>query len=92
VTLRQPIAATPYFEGPRPSIVTETVAVDDAILDPYSVATKGEDVLRRSLGALRGRHLRNIVRAYRLADESLDLEELSEPELVNLIVAAVNAV
>lgn len=47
----------------------------------------GEDVRRRKLGALRGRHLQNIVRAYKLADEFLDLEALSEPALVNLIAS-----
>jgi hypothetical protein len=63
------------------------------VLDPFSVRTKsGEEVLRRELGALRAWHLRNIVRAYGLADEhAVDLEALSEPELVALIVSATRA-
>jgi hypothetical protein len=46
-------------------------------------------MLRRELGALRGWHLRNIVRAYGLADEATDLELLSEAELIDIIVARV---
>jgi hypothetical protein len=59
------------------------------VLDPFSVRTKGEEILRRELGALRAWHLRNIVQAYSLADEHrVDLEALDEPELVELIVQA----
>jgi hypothetical protein len=77
------------FDAPAPSPVAELWSADRAVLDPYSVGAKGEDLLRRELGALRGWHLRNIVRAYRLADDDLNLESLSEPELVELIVQAV---
>ena len=66
-----------------------TATMTRAVLDPYSVATKGEDLLRRELGALRGWHLRNIIRHYNLAQPSADLESLTEPELVDLIVDAV---
>ena len=60
-------------------------------LDPFAVGAKGETLLRRELGALRAWHLRNIVRAYELNDEDADLEQLSEEELVELIVDAVVA-
>jgi hypothetical protein len=60
-----------------------------AVLDPFSVAAKGEDVLRRKLGALRSWHLRNIVRRYDLAQPSADLESMTQRQLVDLIVAAV---
>jgi hypothetical protein len=84
----------PYFDEPDTSPVVENAPdgpteVDRAILDPFSVGAKGEDLLRRELGALRGWHLRNIVRAYDLADPSLDLEALTAAELIDLIVAAV---
>ncbi len=46
-------------------------------------------VVTQELGALRAWHLRNIIRAYRLADDARDLDVLSEPELVELIVRAV---
>jgi hypothetical protein len=84
------VIATPHFTGPAPSVVTpEPVVVSPAVVDPYSVAAKGEEYLRQKLNALGARHLRNIVRAYELADESTDLEVLTESELIELIVAAV---
>jgi len=85
----------PVFDGPDKSIEVARPAaarpldVDRAVLDPFSVGAKGEDLLRRELGALRAWHLRNIVRAYDLADPSLDVEALTEAELIELIVAAV---
>ena len=81
--------AMPFFEAPAPSAAPTSPPVDRAILNPFSVATKGEDMLRRELGALRAWHLRNIVRAYGLADETTDLAPLTEAELVDLIVARV---
>lgn len=79
----------PAYSGPAPPRGHERAARAKAVLDPFSVRAKGEEILRRELGALRAWHLRNIVRAYRLADEHrLDLESLGEPELVDLIVSA----
>jgi hypothetical protein len=77
------------FEAPAPNPAADIFAADRAVLDPFSVGAKGEHLLRRELGALRGWHLRNIVRAYRLADADIDLEGMTEPELIELIVAAV---
>jgi hypothetical protein len=79
----------PYFDAPAPSPVAEVVATDRAVLDPFSVGAKGEDLLRRELGALADWHLRNIVREYELADPTLDLERLRQGELIELIVGAV---
>ena len=81
--------AAPFFEEPAPGPILDAPAVDRAVLDPFSVGAKGEDLLRRELGALRDWHLRNIIRAYRLADNSIDLERLSGQELIEIIVAAV---
>lgn len=83
----------PAYDGPVPPAESARVARAVAVLDPFSVRTKsGEEVLHRELGALRAWHLRNIVRAYGLADEhAVDLEALSEPELVALIVSATRA-
>jgi hypothetical protein len=85
----------PHFDGPdvspRAQVIRNHTAteVNRAVLDPFSVGAKGEDLLRRELGALRAWHLRNIVRAYDIADPSLDVERLTAPELIDLIVAAV---
>lgn len=84
-----------FFDEPEESPVVEHAGpteVGRAVLDPFSVGAKGEDLLRQELGALRGWHLRNIIRTYDLAMPAADLESLSEPELVELIVAAVQPV
>jgi hypothetical protein len=84
------VIATPHFHGPAPDVVaSEPVVAASAVLDPYAVAAQGETLLRQKLGALRAWHLRNIVRVYELADPSVDLEALTEAELIELIVAAV---
>jgi hypothetical protein len=81
-----------YFEAPEESPAVDqrgATEVTRAVLDPFSVGAKGEDLLRSELRALRGWHLRNIVRRYDLAKPSVDLESMREPELIELIVAAV---
>ena len=82
----------PLFESPAPAPVADIFATDRAVLDPFSVNAKGETLLRQELGALRAWHLRNIIRAYQLADPDRNLEAMNEPALVELIVDAVNAV
>jgi hypothetical protein len=82
-------AAEPQFDEPAPAVAPPPIVTERAVLDPYSVAAKGESLLRQELGALRAWHLRNIVRAYDLAEPSLDLESLTAPELIELIVTAV---
>ena len=80
---------SPFFEAPAPSIIAEEGVAARAVLDPFSVGAKGEELLRRELGSLASWHLRNIIRAYHLADERPDLEPFTQAELIELIVAAV---
>jgi hypothetical protein len=89
VTVRE--LPEPYFEEPeRPlDVIAARPRVESAVLDPFSVAAKGETLLRRELGALSSWHLRNIIRAYDLADPSLDLEALAAPELIEVIVECI---
>lgn len=84
----EPQMPPPIFDAPAPRVY-EPPATDRAVLNPFSVGAKGEDLLRRELGALAAWHLRNIIRAYSLAPESVDLERMNEPELIELIVEAV---
>lgn len=79
----------PLFEAPAPNPAADIFAADRAVLDPFSVGAKGEALLRSELGALRGWHLRNIIRAYHLAADDVDLEAMREPALIELIVSAV---
>lgn len=83
----------PFFGEPEPSPVLEhdgtRAEVTRAVFDPFSVGAKGEDLLRQELRALRAWHLRNIIRTYDLVKPSVDVESMTEPQLVELIVAAV---
>jgi hypothetical protein len=89
VRVAKPATPAALFETPAPHPVADIVGADRAVLDPFSVGAKGEELLRRELGALRGWHLRNIIRAYDLVAEGVDLETLGEPALIELIVEAV---
>lgn len=99
LTPRQPVHVAPperpAYEGPAPARETPGTANGHAgngraILDPWAVRAKGgEELLRRELSALRGWHLKNIVRDHELADESrVDVEALGAAELIDLIAAA----
>jgi hypothetical protein len=85
----------PAYEGPKPSAPEPDVDVAAAaprepVLNPFSVYAKGEGLLRRQLAALSARHLRTIITAFELAEErQVDLEVLTEQELIALIVVGV---
>ena len=80
----------PAYGGPGwPGVPAEPVTTPSAILDPFSVYAKGEDLLRRQLGALSPKHLRAIIRTYDLVGEpNANLEALDETEMIALIVTA----
>ena len=62
----------------------------DAVLDPFSVFEKGEELLRRALMALSPWHLVNIIQAYELsAEDPVALGSLMRPTLVELVVSTV---
>jgi hypothetical protein len=70
--------------------VADVTPEADPVLNPFSVYAKGEDLLRRQLGALSRRHLLAIIIGYDLADGSgVDLDALTTAELIDLIVGAV---
>jgi hypothetical protein len=82
------------FNAPAPDVTFTTAppAGQDAVLDPFSVYEKGEKLLRQELGALAAWHLVNIALAYRLSEEpASELNALSAPQLVELIVAGVRS-
>lgn len=88
---RQPSPPSPpVFDGPAERSDVERSAPRDAILNPFSVYEKSPDLLAQELTALRGWHLRQIIREYDLSRETDEpLEALSEPELGSLIVERV---
>ena len=95
---RSPVVPkTSAYDAPAPSPAVEETSAQlegraQPVLDPFSVFAKGEDLRRQQLYALSERHLRVILRAYHLADPAeIDLEALSETELVALILSGVRA-
>ena len=85
-----PPVEPPAYDGPAaPRPAPDDVDVVRPVLDPFSVYAKGEDLLRQQLGALSARHLRRIIRAYRLVDPGVDVERLTPVELVALVMTGV---
>jgi hypothetical protein len=85
-----PIPSVYDEPAPAPVSVGAVVPEPEPVLNPFSVYAKGESLLRRQLGALSRRHLLAIIAGYGLAEASgADLEPLSTPELIELIVGAV---
>lgn len=77
------------FDGPLPTRYAAG-AQTEAVLNPYSVIRKGEEVLRSQLAALAAWHLVNIIDAYGLSELSVDELNLMPPSaLVEIIVDAV---
>jgi hypothetical protein len=76
----------PVFDGPAKPAPRERRPSGDAILDPFSVYEKSPRLLAQELTALRGWHLRQIIRDYNLARGNDALENLTEAELGSLIL------
>ena len=77
----------PLFDEPAEKLEMPRRTTGHAILNPFSVYEKSADLLAQELTALRGWHLRQIIKEYDLAkqpDEVLD--SLSERELGSLIL------
>lgn len=82
-----------YYDGPAPEPPRIPVTVTpEAVLDPFSVYAKGEDLLRQELNALSSWHLRNIILAYGLFDvDAPELQVVTRPELAERIILAVRS-
>jgi hypothetical protein len=80
------------YDEPAPAVASSADVAPGAapVLNPFSVYAKGEDLLRRQLGALSRRHLGAIITGYDLVDDSgVDPAALSTADLIELIVVAV---
>jgi hypothetical protein len=89
---RPAVHVEPAYDGPAPDpwAVHPTAPAIQAVLDPFSVYAKGEDLLRQELKALNEWHLRNIIRAYGLLDaDTPEIQALNRVELAERIVLAV---
>ena len=79
----------PYYEGPAERREPQHTW-PESILNPFSVYAKNPDLLAQELTALRGWHLRQIIRDFHLVDEdTIRLENMTEPELGSLIMQRV---
>jgi hypothetical protein len=89
LVLRAPRAiAPPVHDGPAPDVVR--LPPVDSIFNPFSVYRKGEELLRRQLGAFSVWHLVNIIRAHDLSSLGPDeLNRMTAPQLVELAVRGV---
>lgn len=91
VAIRPVPDAPPAFDGPLPPGRPQTPP-RESVLDPFSVYRKGEDLLRSQLGALAEWHLVNIIQDHQLSDRSsVSLNNMSQAQLIDLIVAQVRA-
>jgi hypothetical protein len=81
-----PPAREPAFDGPAPDPAPMAPAVD-AVLDPFSVYGKSEQLLRRQLSALSTWHLVNIVRVFGIRTDA-DPNRMAPSELIEAITAA----
>jgi len=81
----------PVFDEPAPhSRPRGVVSNREPILDPFSVYDKNPGLLAQELTALRGWHLRQIIRDFNLVNENdVALEALTEQELGSLIMQRV---
>jgi hypothetical protein len=92
---RVPVVRAPeavaVFDSPAADAIDEA-APPEAILDPFSVYRKGEELLRRQLSALSAWHVVNIIRAYRLSDLTPpELNALTRAALIEIVVGGVRA-
>ena len=78
------------FDGPAPPVVRPFVPLTGArpVLDPFSVALQGEDILLRELSALDTPRLRDIVLGYGLATTDQATTATRE-QLTTIVVAGV---
>ena len=82
--------APPVYSEPAPDATR--IAPAESILNPFSVYRNGEGLLRQQLRAFSTWHLVNIVRAHDLSSAGPDeLNRMSSPELIELIVAGVRS-
>jgi hypothetical protein len=89
-----PAPEPPRFDTPAPSpiLFDSNETGGSAVLDPFSVYQKGEELLRKQLGALSAWHLVNIAVQYDLTREDrATLARMSAPVLVDRIVDGVRA-
>jgi hypothetical protein len=88
----EPLPPPVYSAPARSRPQTPAASEPEAVLDPYSVYQQGgSDLLLEELSALSAGHLRQIIRAYSLAEQSVVLDNMGRGELMALITEGARA-
>jgi len=93
-TVRVRPIETPSSDAPKPRdrVVSRTMPPGpEPVLDPFDIGARSPDVLRQELGALNRPRLLNIIAAFNLAPAATDLSWMSDRQLIQFIVTAVEA-
>jgi hypothetical protein len=94
LTVRVRPVEIPSSTAPRPRDPVVPVVIPpgpEPVLDPFEIGSRSLDVLKQELGALNRPRLLNIIVAYQLNPAGEDLSWLSDHQLVQFIVTAVDA-
>ena len=94
VTVRVRSVEIPNSAEPKPrdQVVSRVMPPGpEPVLDPFEIGGRSLDILRQELGALNRPRLLNIIAAYDLNPGAEDVSWLSDRQLVQFIVTAVEA-
>lgn len=94
VTVRVRAVELPASSAPAPRTVTTTRVMPpgpEPVLDPFEIGGRSLDVLRQELGALNRPRLVNIIAAFDLNPGGEDVSWMSDRQLIQFIVTAVEA-
>jgi hypothetical protein len=90
ITVKTRVVETPVSSGPAPRVNSRpAVHGPEAVLDPFEVGARSLDILAQELHALHRPRLMNIIRAYDLNPTDENLDRMTEAQLVQFIVTAV---
>ncbi len=91
-TVRTHLIETPASDAPAPRIRPTPRAVGtESILDPFEVGSHSLDILAQELHALGRARLINMIAVYEMNPRGNDLRQLTDAQLIALIVASVEA-
>ena len=94
VTVRVRPVEIPNSTEPKPRDTTVARVMPpgpEPVLDPFEVGGKNLDILRQELGALNRPRLLNIISAYDLNPAGEDVSWMTDRQLIQFIVTAVDA-
>ena len=94
VTVRVHTVEVPLSDAPAQKTIAATRVMPpgpEPVLDPFEIGTRNLDVLKQELGALNRPRLLNIIAAYHLNPGGENLTWMSDRQLVQFIVTAVDA-